>query len=88
MKRSTLQQHKEATMLCEENMIIAEVRNALLVSQNTKQATPMKTHSNIRKIDKHYTKCGMTNHNVETCRKKKEQTTMVTIEATQLNQKP
>jgi hypothetical protein len=67
-------------MLCGENMIIAEVRNALLVPQNTKQATPMKTHSNIRKIDKHYTNCGMTNHNVETCRKKKEQTTMATIE--------
>jgi len=30
----------------------------------------------------------MTNHNVETCKKKKEQTIAATIEATQQNQKP
>jgi hypothetical protein len=30
----------------------------------------------------------MINHNVETCRKKKEKTTMVAIEATQQSQKP
>jgi hypothetical protein len=29
MKRSTLQQHKEATMLCEEGMIAIEARSAL-----------------------------------------------------------
>jgi hypothetical protein len=29
MKRSTFQQHKEATMLCEKKMIIVEARNAL-----------------------------------------------------------
>ncbi len=29
MKQSTLQQHKEVTMLCEEGMIIAKARNAL-----------------------------------------------------------
>ncbi len=33
MKRSTLQ-HKKVAMLCEEGMIIAEARNALLVPQN------------------------------------------------------
>jgi hypothetical protein len=43
MKWSTLQQHKEATMLCEEGMIITEARNALLVPQETKDATSMKT---------------------------------------------
>ncbi len=30
----------------------------------------------------------MNNHNVETCRKKKEQTMLVATEATQQNQKP
>jgi hypothetical protein len=30
----------------------------------------------------------MNNHNVETCKKKKEQTIVVTTEATQKNQKP
>jgi len=31
MKRSTLQQHKEAMMLCEEGMIIAKTRNAFSI---------------------------------------------------------
>ncbi len=31
MKRSTLQQHKEVVMSCEEGMTIVETRNALLV---------------------------------------------------------
>jgi hypothetical protein len=48
----------------------------------------MKIQSNIGKTDKHCTNCGMTNHNVETCRKKKEETTVATTEATQPNQKP
>ncbi len=39
------------------------------------------------KIDKHCTNSGMTNHNVETCKKKKEQTTTATIEATEPSQK-
>jgi len=39
----TLQQHKEAIMLCEEEMIIIEARNAFSVPQITKQATPLKT---------------------------------------------
>jgi hypothetical protein len=59
-------------MLYEEDMTIVEIRSALLVPQNIKQAAPAKTQSNTRKIDKHYTNYGMTNHNVETCRKKKE----------------
>ncbi len=71
-------------MLCEEGMTVAEARSALLVPQNTKQVAPIKTESNIGKIDKHYTNCGMTNHNVETCRKKKEQTMVATIEVTQM----
>jgi hypothetical protein len=31
MKRLTLQQHKETTMMCEEGMTIIEARNALSV---------------------------------------------------------
>jgi hypothetical protein len=59
-------------MLCEESMTIVEARNALSIPQNTKQTTLAKTQSNTRKSDKHYTNYGMTNHNVETCKKKKE----------------
>ncbi len=43
MKQSTLQQHKRVAMLCEKKMTITKVRNALLIPQNPKQATPPKT---------------------------------------------
>ncbi len=72
MKRSTLQQHKEATMLCEEGMTITKTRNELSVPHNTKEVTLVKTHSNTRKTNKHCINCGMANHNVETCKKNKE----------------
>ncbi len=74
-------------MLCEEGMTTTKARSALLVPQNTKQVALAKTQNNTRKIDKQCTNCGMTNHNVETCRKKKEQTTLATTKATQPNQK-
>jgi hypothetical protein len=70
MKRLTLQQHKEATMLCKKGMTTTKARNTLLVPHSIKQAVPAKTQSNIGKIDKHCTNCGMKNHNVETCKKK------------------
>jgi hypothetical protein len=41
--------------------------------------------SNIRKIMKFYTNCGMTNHNVETCRKKKEHIMVATTKVAQPN---
>ncbi len=66
MKLSTLQQHKEAAMLCEEGMTITKARSALLVPHSTKQVAPTKTQSNTGKTYKHCTNCGMTNHNVET----------------------
>jgi hypothetical protein len=87
MKRSTLQQHKEVAMLCEKNMTTTKARSALSVSQNIKQTIITKKQSNTWKINKHCINCGMKNHNVETCKKKKEQTMMVTTEATQLSQK-
>jgi hypothetical protein len=36
MKQSTLQQHKEVMMLCEEGMTIVEARSAFLVLHSTK----------------------------------------------------
>ncbi len=59
-------------MLCEEGMTITETRSALLIPQSPKHVALAKTQNNTRKIDKHYTNCGMTNHNVETCKKKKK----------------
>ncbi len=54
----TLQQHKKVVMLCEEGMIIAKARSALLVQHNTKYVAPPKTQSNTGKIDKYCTNCG------------------------------
>ncbi len=39
---------KEATMLCEKNMITTEAKSALLIPQSTKQVALAKTQSNIR----------------------------------------
>ncbi len=69
-------------MLCEEGMTTSKARSALSIPHNTNHATLAKTHNNISKIDKYCTNYGMTNHNVETCRKKKEHSSMVTTEAT------
>jgi len=87
MKRSTLQQHKEVVMLCEEGMTTAKARNVLSIPQSTKQAPPPKTQSNTWKTNKYCTNYGMINHNVETCKKKKKHTIMATTEATQPSQK-
>jgi hypothetical protein len=58
-------------MLCEEGMITAKTRSALLVPWNIKHVGLAKTQSNIG-YNKHCTNYGMTNHNVETFKKKKE----------------
>jgi len=66
-------------MLCEERMIITETMSALLVPQKK---------SNISKTYKFCTNCGMINHDVDTCRKKKKHIKLVATEATQPSQKP
>jgi hypothetical protein len=58
-------------MLCEEGMLNKEVRKTFLVPHSTKHVAPPKTQNNTRKINKYCTNCGMTNHNVETCIKKR-----------------
>jgi len=86
MKRSTLQQHKEATMLC-EGMTIAKTRSALSIPHNIKQAILTKIKNNTWKIDIHCIIYGMTNHNVKICQKKKKKTKAETKEEKQKNKK-
>ncbi len=50
MKQSTLQQYKEASMLCDEGMTTVEIKKSLLVPQNTKQVASTKTQSNTRRL--------------------------------------
>jgi hypothetical protein len=59
-------------MLPKEGMITIKTRSAFSIPHNTKHVTPPKTQNNIRKSNKYCTNYGMTNHNVETCKKKKE----------------
>jgi hypothetical protein len=73
-------------MLCEEGMTIIEARSVMLVPHNIKETILTKTQSNTRKINKHCTNYGMTNRNLETCRKK-EQTIVATTKVTQPSQK-
>jgi hypothetical protein len=73
-------------MLCEEEMTTSKTRNAFSVPHSIKQIIVPKTQGNTKKTNKYCTNCGMTNHNVETCRK--EQTIVVATKATQQNQKP
>jgi len=47
----------------------------------------MKTQSNTGKTNKSCTNYGMTNHNVKTCKKKKEQTMVATTKVAQPSQK-
>jgi hypothetical protein len=59
-------------MLCEKGMITTKARSVLSMPQNIKQAIIPKTQDNIGKTNKYCTNYGMINHNVETCKKKKE----------------
>jgi len=59
-------------MLCEEGITTIETKSTLSIPQNIKHARPPKTQNNIGKTSKYCTNCEMNNHNVETCRKKKE----------------
>ncbi len=65
-------------MLCEEGMTTTKARKVLSILQNIKQVIPTKTQSNTRKNHKHCTNYGMTNHNMETCKKKKKRTIVAT----------
>jgi hypothetical protein len=79
-----LQMHKEAILLCEEKMTRTEAQSALSAPQMSKSIT---TQTKPRKISKHCTNCGRNNHNVETCKVKKEEPTIAVAKATNQPQK-
>jgi hypothetical protein len=59
-------------MLCEEGITITKARSVLSIPKNTKQTIVPETQGNERKTNKYCTNYGMINHNVETCKMKKE----------------
>lgn len=70
MKHTTLQLHKEATMMCEEIMTLAKAQSALLIPLVNKTITTSKPLTKTRKASKNYTNYGRDNHIVDTCRVK------------------
>jgi hypothetical protein len=72
MKWTTLQLHKETTMVCEEIMTHAKVQSALLVPLVNKTITTSKLHMEIGKINKNCMNYVRDNHNANTCRVKKK----------------
>jgi len=73
MKRKTLQQHKEATLVFEEGIYEIEAINNMLVSQSNKKISIQKHQKILKKIGKYYTNYHKTNHNVETYRVKRKE---------------
>jgi len=73
MKRKTLQQHKEATLVYEEGIFEIDAINGLLIPQSSKIILAQKPQIVPKKIGMYYTNCHKTNHNVETCRIKRKE---------------
>jgi hypothetical protein len=57
MKRKTLQQCKEATLVCEEGLYGVEAIKNLLIPQNSKTILVEKPWTIIEKIGMYYTNC-------------------------------
>jgi hypothetical protein len=75
----TLQQHKEATLVCEEEIFTVEAISNLLVPQSSKIILAKKPQTILEKMGMYYTNYHRTNHNVETCRIKRNEDPIPTI---------
>jgi len=68
-----LQQHKEATLVCEEGIFEVEAIHNLLIPQSNKIILAHKPQIVPEKTIMYCTNCHKTNHNVETCRVKRKE---------------
>jgi hypothetical protein len=83
MKRETLHQHKEATLVCEEGIFEVEAIKNLSIPHNNKTILVYKPQNVTKKTRMYCTNCHMTNHNTETCSiKRKEKSILVVFEVT------
>jgi hypothetical protein len=83
MKKETLQQHKEATLVCGKISSKIEAINNLSIPQNSKTILAQKPQTITKKIGMYYINCHRTNHNVENYRvKRKEDHVPIVFEVT------
>jgi hypothetical protein len=74
MKKETLQQHKETTLVCEEGIFEVEAISNMLAPQNNKIVLAQNPQTIPKKIRMY-----CTNHNVETCRVKRNEDHVLAI---------
>jgi hypothetical protein len=73
MKRETLQQHKEAILVCEERIFYIKTINNMSIPYNGKIILVQKPQIVLEKIGMYCLNCQKTNHNVETRRIKRKE---------------
>ncbi len=82
-EEKTLQQYKEATLVCEEGFFEVKAIINILAPHNSKMVLTQRPQKVIKIIGMYYTNCHKTNHNVETCRiKRKENPIPIVFEVT------
>ncbi len=74
MKRITLQQHKEATLVCGKGIFEVKAISNLSIPQNSKILLAQKPQTFLKKIRMYCTNCHRTNHNVENYESKERKT--------------
>ncbi len=79
MKKKTLQQHKEITLVCEEGIFEVKAISNILVPQSSKIISAQKPQTILEKIGMYCTNYHKTNHDVETYRIKKKENHVPTI---------
>jgi hypothetical protein len=79
MKKETLQQHKEATLVCEEGIFQIEAISNMLIPQSSSTISIQNLQTILEKIGMYYTNYHMTNHNVETYRVKRKENPILVV---------
>ncbi len=79
MKKETLQQHKETTLVCEEGIFEVEAISNMLAPQSSKIILAQKPQTIPKKAKMYCTNYHMTDHNVETYRVKRKEDYVPTI---------
>jgi hypothetical protein len=74
MKRVTLQQHKETTLVCEKGIYKVDVISNMSIPQSSNIILAQKPQTITEKTLMYYTHCHRTNHNVETIKSKERNT--------------
>jgi hypothetical protein len=77
MKRNTLIEHKEATIVCDKSGLVSMSYNALLTTPEVITRFKYVVHAVIAKSTLTCTNCGKTNHLMETCHNRKKEVPFV-----------